>query len=212
MKKGIKVKVCGLTREEDVCAALTQGADAFGFIAYKASPRVVTLEQAQALASLVPLAQRIVVDVEPELATIRAFQAAGFQNFQIHASLKACEAYLAEWASVIGRDNLWIAPRLPSGTPLPKMLGHYTTTVVLDTYSTKRAGGTGEVGDWEGFRKFQAAHTNLQFILAGGLTAENIKTALTESTACIVDVNSGVESVPGLKDPAKLAAFFEALK
>ncbi|NCG08508.1 MAG: phosphoribosylanthranilate isomerase [Verrucomicrobia bacterium] len=212
MQNGTQIKVCGLTREGDVEAALEHGADAFGFIAYPKSPRAVSLERALALAAPVPVEQRVLVDVEPELETIRDFQSAGFQRFQIHASLEACETRLAEWSDGVGRENLWIAPRLPKGLPLPETLAQYAATVVLDTYSAEQAGGTGQVGDWKGFRELQAAHPELKFILAGGLSPDNIEQALAESGASFVDVNSGVESSPGVKDAAKLAALFKALK
>ncbi len=208
MQNGIQIKVCGLTRKSDVATALDLGADAFGFIAYPGSPRAVSLERALALAAPVAVEQRIVVDVEPTLETIRAFQSAGFQRFQIHASLEAFETRLSEWSDCVGRENLWIAPRLPAGMPLPETVIEFAATVVLDTYSVDRAGGTGQVGDWKGFRELQAAHPELRFILAGGLSPDNIVQALTESGASFVDVNSGVESAPGIKDAAKLAALF----
>lgn len=211
MKNGIQIKVCGLTRESDVAAALEQGADAFGFIAYADSPRAVSLERACVLSAPVPVEQRIVVDVEPALETIRAFQSGGFKYFQIHASLEACEKCLPEWSALVGRENLWIAPRLPKGMPLPKTLAQYTATVVMDTYSAEQAGGTGQVGDWKSFCELQAAHPELNFILAGGLSPDNIAQALAESGASFVDVNSGVESAPGVKDATKLTALFDAL-
>lgn len=211
MENGIQVKVCGLTRDTDVAAALDLGAEACGFIVCRDSPRAVSLECARALAAPVPVTQRIIVDVEPELDKIRAFQGAGFERFQIHASLEACETCLADWSAVVGREQLWIAPRLPQGTVLPNMLFQFAATVVLDTYSTEKAGGTGEVGDWSGFRDLQASHPEVNFILAGGLSADNIQSAIAKSGARFVDVNSGVESAPGLKDPSKLEAFFKTL-
>ena len=211
MKNGIQVKVCGLTRKEDVQAALEQGVDACGFIAYPDSPRVVTLEQAQALAAPVAQAQKVVVDVAPALTSIQAYQAAGFQKFQIHASLEVCEKQLPAWAELVGRDHLWIAPRLPQGTPFPKRLTDYASTVVMDTYASDKVGGTGVVGDWKAFRELQATHPQTRFILAGGLAPDNIQQALQESGARYVDLNSGIERAPGVKDPALLADLIQAI-
>ena len=212
MHNGIQVKVCGLTREVDVEAALSHGADAFGFIAYPDSPRAVTLERAQALATALPLEQCVIVDVEPELEKIRAFQSAGFTRFQIHASLQSIESELAGWLESVGRESLWIAPRLPRGAALPEIILHHAAAVLIDTYSEEKAGGTGATGDWTRFSALQNAHPETSFILAGGLSPENIAAALEESEARFLDVNSGVESAPGVKDPARLAAFFSALQ
>jgi phosphoribosylanthranilate isomerase len=211
MDNGIQVKVCGLTCETDLALAHKLGAEAFGFIAYAKSPRALSLERAVELAAPIPVGQRIVVDVEPELEKIQAYQAAGFKHFQIHAGLAACEEHLAQWASLIGREQLWIAPRLPKGVEFPRHVLSHVATVLLDTYSAEQAGGTGHTGDWGGFRTIQMAHPDTRFILAGGLNPENITTALRESSARFIDVNSGVESAPGVKDPALLEAFFKAL-
>jgi phosphoribosylanthranilate isomerase len=212
MQKGIHVKVCGLTREIDVEAALHLGADAFGFIAYPGSPRAVSLQRAGGLSAPVPPEQRVIVDVEPELETIRAFQEAGFRHFQIHASLQSIESKLAGWSKLVGREHLWIAPRLPKGAKLPEVIPQDAVTVLIDTYSEEKAGGTGATGDWGGFAQLQNAYPETTFILAGGLTPHNVAAALKESEARFVDVNSGVESAPGVKDLAKLAAFFKALQ
>ena len=84
--------------------------------------------------------------------------------------------------------------------------------VLIDTYSVEKAGGTGATGDWTRFSELQNAHPETSFILAGGLSPENIAAALEESEARFLDVNSGVESAPGVKDHARLAAFFSALQ
>ena len=212
MHNGIQVKVCGLTREVDVEAALSHGADAFGLIAYPHSPRAVSLERAQALAAAVPLEQCVIVDVEPELEKIQAFQSAGFTRFQIHASLQHLESAFAGWLESVGRESLWIAPRLPRGAALPEIILHHAAAVLIDTYSVEKAGGTGATGDWTRFSALQKAYPETSFILAGGLSPENVAAALEESEARFLDVNSGVESAPGVKEHSRLEAFFRAFK
>jgi phosphoribosylanthranilate isomerase len=85
-------------------------------------------------------------------------------------------------------------------------------TMLFDTYHPDQIGGTGETGDWKTFAKLQTKNKDNTWVLAGGLTPENIVAAIRESRAHIVDVNSGVEASPGVKDHARLRAFFAALE
>ena len=84
-------------------------------------------------------------------------------------------------------------------------------TFLLDAFHPEKFGGTGQVGDWEYFRCQQSAHPAHEWILSGGLNPGNIVAAVTTTGAKFVDVNSGVESSPGRKDPAKLQSLAAAL-
>jgi phosphoribosylanthranilate isomerase len=211
MSRSTKVKICGLTRPEDVEVVRMLDADYFGFIVYAPSPRSLEISAAATLAASIPQSQRILVDVEPELASIEKSQALGFKQFQIHASLEACQKLLPEWSAVIGRDNLWIAPRLPGGHDFPEPILQYADTVLLDTYSSEQAGGTGQTGDWVQFKKLQGKFPKTSWILAGGLSPENVTDALNISSANCLDVNSGVESSPGIKDHEALKFLFHKI-
>lgn len=207
----ITVKVCGLTRAEDVECARSLGADYFGFIGYKPSPRSQELSLLGDLARLVPEDRRVFVDVEPSTETIKTAQSLGFKQFQLHFTLDAGEALLPEWSKWIAPEDLWLAPRLPESASFPDSILKYARTVLIDSYSEQSAGGTGVTGDWQGFLALQEKFETTRFVLAGGLNSGNICEAVGASGASFVDVNSGVESAPGLKDPKRMAAFFDAL-
>jgi phosphoribosylanthranilate isomerase len=87
-------------------------------------------------------------------------------------------------------------------------LGKY---FLIDAFSPDKFGGTGHISDWAGFRHLRDTQHGRSFILSGGLNAANVGAALAATDARWLDVNSGVESAPGLKDPAKLQAFFGAV-
>ena len=86
-----------------------------------------------------------------------------------------------------------------------------TKTFLFDTYHVRKFGGTGETGDWSKFARHQRAHPKKTWILSGGLGPANIDDALRQSGARFIDVNSGVESAPGVKDPTKLQRLMERL-
>ncbi|MEN8663009.1 MAG: phosphoribosylanthranilate isomerase [Lentimonas sp.] len=206
------IKICGLTREEDVALALGLGANLFGFIAYSPSPRGVGLERAQNLARIVPNGRRVFVDVAPSVDKLIKFKAAGFNFFQIHADSATDELTLKAWSDIVGVSNLWLAPRLKPEEAFPEHMLPYADTYLVDTYSSGQVGGTGQTGDWGSFAKWKTSYTSKQWILAGGLNPGNICEAISHTGADHVDVNSGVETEPGKKDPEKLRALFRELR
>ena len=208
----IKVKVCGITRLKDVRAVLGLGADYVGLNLYPPSPRSISLQQAAKLLKAIPQGHRVLVDVAPATDKLKDYKKAGFDAFQIHfdAATTPVEV-LNEWSQCVGPERLWLAPRLPSTTPLPAEMLRCATTFLIDTYVKNSYGGSGKTADWGSFCKRQASHRDKTFILAGGLSPINIKKALTKSQAHFVDVNSGVELSPGIKDPQKLQLLFQEL-
>ena len=104
-------------------------------------------------------------------------------------------------------ERLWLAPKLPPGVDVAPALLPFAKHFLLDTFHAEGFGGSGKTGDWGKFSRHQAAHPAKTWILAGGLNSENIGEALHASGARFVDVNSGVESAPGVKDHAKLKRF-----
>lgn len=212
MYRPVEVKICGLTREVDVDLALELGADFCGFIVYPKSPRGLTLERAVELSSRVPEGQRVLVDVETGTEELEHYRDTGFDYFQIHAGLNVGLASLAAWSGLVGRERLWIAPRLAPKEPFPEAVLEFADTVLLDTYHKDQVGGTGETGDWAGFAELKQKHPMTNWVLAGGLNSENVLGAIAATGAERVDLNSGVESEPGIKNPEKLRELFRVLK
>jgi phosphoribosylanthranilate isomerase len=212
MISGIRLKVCGLTSLEDARFAEGCGSDYLGFILYPGSPRHVTVEKFRTLASGLPSAKKVAVGVSPSLDELRGWAASGADFFQIHFPTSAPAETVRGWARAVPPGTLWFAPRLPPGTEVPDALLSLTKVFLLDTFHPTKLGGTGMTGDWDAFARHRLANPGHSWILSGGLNADNIAVALESSGADWVDVNSGVESAPGIKDHAKLAAFVRALK
>ena len=213
MINGIRVKVCGITSLVDAEAAATCGADYLGFILYPKSPRYVSLEAFQAMRPALPAAvKKVGVLVEPTLAELAQARDAGFDYIQLHFPNATTFPDAVAWLDVVPPAQLWLAPRIPPGDSLDLMFVALADTLLFDTYHPDQIGGTGEMGDWKAFAKLQTKNKDNAWVLAGGLTPENIVAAIRDSRAHIVDVNSGVEASPGVKDHARLRAFFAALE
>lgn len=208
---GIRFKVCGLRTLVDAELADQIGADFLGFIFHPKSSRHLSLLQWKAMAPRLPERKRVAVSVVPTVDELEGWRDAGFDAFQVHFPFDASEEVVAGWSAAVGRERLWLAPRLPPGTPFPLTLLRHASTVLLDTYARDAYGGTGATGDWPAFRRLAKEQADHTWILAGGLSPANIGEALAASGARFVDVNSGVETAPGIKDPAKLRAFALAL-
>lgn len=206
MIDGVRLKVCGLTSLVDAQLADRCGADYLGFILYPKSPRYIPLPQYQAMAAKLPDRRKVGVIVEPdpnELALMRD----DFDFFQIHFRHDTPLVTLASWAKAVGLEKLWLAPRLPPGEDVSPTLLRLSRYFLLDTFQADAFGGTGHTSDWPKFARHQTSHPDRFWILAGGLNADNIGEALRATNASFVDVNSGVEAAPGIKDQEKLKKF-----
>ena len=211
MIDGIRLKVCGLTSLVDAEFADRLGADWLGFIFHEASPRNLPLAQFVAMAPRLPPRRKVAVSVNPSVDALRRWRDAGCDAFQVHFSADTDAVTLEAWSQAVGRDRLWLAPKLPPGRTVTEPMLAAAKTVVVDTYHAAGFGGSGQTGDWSGFARLQAEQPEHTWILAGGLNPENIGAALSASGARFVDVNSGVERAPGVKDETKLKAFVVAL-
>ncbi len=207
MIDGVRFKVCGLTSLVDAEFADRCGADYLGFIFHPKSPRFISLAQFRAMASRLPDRRKVAVSVEPATAELTAMRDAGFDFFQIHFGPGTPEAQLTEWSRLVGEKHLWLAPKLSPGTSVPRAALAVAKFILFDSFQPDGFGGSGKTADWATFARHQAAHRGNLWILAGGLNPENIGDALRQTGARIVDVNSGVESAPGVKDEAKLKRF-----
>lgn len=211
MIDGIRFKVCGLTSIVDAEFADRCGADYLGFILYPKSPRFVAHEQYRAMAPRLPDRKKVAVSVEPTVDELEAMRALGFDYFQIHFSPTVTDAQLTAWSRVVGEKHLWLAPKLPPGASVSPAALAVAKFILFDTFHAGGFGGSGKTGDWASFARHQTAHSKNFWILAGGLNPENIGEALKQTSARFVDVNSGVESAPGVKDEAKLKRFVVAI-
>ncbi len=211
MIDGIRIKVCGLTSLVDAEFADKCGADYLGFNLYPKSPRHISLLQYQAMSTLLPERKHMAVMVEPTAAELSAALAAGFDFFQIHFRADLPLATVAAWSAAVAADRLWLAPKLPPGTDVAADWLPLAKYFLLDTFQADGFGGSGRTSDWPKFARHRQAHPEKSWILSGGLNPENIGEAVRQSGARFVDVNSGVESAPGVKDREKLKRFIVRL-
>ena len=205
-----QVKICGITRAEDAEKALSLGADFIGINLYQKSPRAVPPERVSGLLEVIPRGKRVLVDVSTPSDQLEKYLSLGFDYYQIHFDLDISMATLAAWSGLVGPEALWVAPRIPpEEAHFPQILMEFADTVLLDTYDKEAYGGTGRAGqNWQRFLDCTLLYQHKRWILAGGLSPDNVKDALTATQAEIIDVASGVESAPGIKDPEKLERLF----
>ena len=200
----VRVKLCGVTRLEDVLLGIELGVDALGFNFVPGSPRRVLPEAARDLAAAVPpFVARVGVFVdEPPAALERTARMAGLTCLQLHGdeSPEVCEAMPLPWYKVFRVG--------PDFTP-PSVERYRSTACLLDAWAEDRRGGTGSVFDWKVARRLPAG---MRVIVAGGLTPENVQEAIAAAAPYAVDVNSGVESAPGRKDRGLLSLFMQRVR
>ncbi len=214
MSKRVKVnvKVCGITRREDAISSLELGAAAIGINIYPPSPRFVSLESAKELLEIIPPGKRVMVDVAPTPKDLQKRLALGFDFFQIHFPLFTLEVTIAEWSSMVSPERLWLVPRLPEGESFPETILEFANTFLVHAPSGKLFGGAGKTGNWKAFNTLKNKCPQKTWILAGGLNPENIKKAIPKSGTRYIDISSGVESSPGIKDKEKINKLFQNLK
>ena len=203
-----KVKICGITSAEDAAVAVEAGADALGFVFYRKSPRYIEpLVAKQIIMGLPPLVTAVGVFVDEEQQVVRSLMDdCGLALAQLHGHESA--VYCQE----LGRPVLK-ALRVKdrsSFLALAELQGRAGVRgFVLDAFSDQAYGGTGQVIDWElAAEVARAAH----ILLAGGLTPDNVATAIQSVQPYGVDVSSGVEREPGRKDHEKVRAFIRAVR
>lgn len=199
-----RIKICGITTAEDAAAAVSCGADAIGFV-FASSPRQVNPAQAAGVAETIPPpVARVGVFVDPDLAEVeRVVAEVGLTAVQFCGAVspKECSAVSVPVIRVfsIGIDFDW--------TVVEPFRGE-AAALLLDTYVPGKAGGTSQTFDWHtAGRSPEWAH----LFLAGGLTPNNVADAMRIVRPFAVDVSSGVESSPGIKDHQKIAAFCAAV-
>ena len=210
-----RIKICGLTRPEDVQAAVAAGADALGFVFYEKSPRYVTPAQAGALmAAVPPFISTVALFVNPSLAQVRAVAAAApFSQIQFHGDESAADC--AAIAAAVGRPFLRVF-RVKPDTSAADLLecedryraaSHLFSGLLLDSF-VDAYGGAGKAFDWSLIPKELAPRV----VLSGGLSVQNATDAVVSVRPYAVDISSGVEQGKGIKDAHKIAGFVAAVR
>ena len=195
------VKVCGITRLADALHAVHHGASALGFVFWPASPRCIAPEGAAAIVRELPATVTavgvFVNQAADEVARIAA--TAGIATIQLHGDEPPEYAATFEWP-------VWRALSLAAASNGTLSSWPLDTTIVLDAHDPVRRGGTGQPIDWA--RAADVARSR-RVVLAGGLTPDNVRDAIATVRPYGVDVSSGVEEAPGVKNFEKVARFLE---
>ena len=210
--KQLFVKICGITRSQDAELAAGLGANALGFVCWPKSPRYISTDAASAIAATVPanvLKVGVFVD-QPAEEVARIIDAVGLDVAQLHGheSPDYCRELKQKYV-VSGFSRTVFKSVAMSGDGSVNIADFDPDVVLLvDAYDPTKFGGTGKTINGDAARELAAARRT---ILAGGLNAANVKLAVRSVRPYGVDVSSGVESAPGVKDPSRMRAFFEAL-
>jgi phosphoribosylanthranilate isomerase len=201
-----RVKVCGITRPEDAELAVELGAWALGFILWPRSPRVADPAVAAGIAAA--LRRRVELVGVFVNATLEEIAHAADELHLSHVQLHGDEgpAFCAEAARRTGAKVIK-AVRVRSAADFQDLERYHTDFHMLDTAARGLRGGTGETWDWALAAR---RRRKIPAILSGGLTAENVAAGIEAVDPWAVDVSSGVEASPGVKDPDKLRAFMAA--
>jgi phosphoribosylanthranilate isomerase len=200
-----RIKICGVTRLEDAQKAVDLGAAALGFNFYPLSPRYVEPAAARAIVRRLPpfvTAVGVFANETDASHVIALAREAGATAVQVHGPRFPL---LQELLSAF---TLVVAVAVGEDFKAEELCKIEASAYLLDAFDPDRPGGTGKTFDWNTARE---AKQYGPIILAGGLTPANVAQAVREVRPFAVDVATGVESAPGIKDPAKLRAFFAAV-
>ena len=204
-------KICGLSTPETLAAAVSGGASHVGFVFFPPSPRHLALDQAASLSRQVPShVAKVGVFVDPDDALVdAAIAAAGLDALQVHKTAPARAAAIRQRT---GRD-IWaaVAVKTRSDLDVARLYAGAADRILYDAKTPDDAtlpGGMGLRFDWG----LLAGHRHpLPWALSGGLDAANVGEAIARTGARLVDVSSGVETAPGVKDTARITAFLKAV-
>ncbi|MCW4034046.1 MAG: phosphoribosylanthranilate isomerase [Candidatus Bathyarchaeota archaeon] len=210
----VRVKICGITQEQDLKAAVDAGADAVGFlVGVPASPRNLTLEMAKTLIDMVPVFVDSVVVTAPQ---------------SVQDLAKICETLKPSAIQIHGKKP-FTASEVREKIPDTRLIKTVYVkadildeenvenlkdfdAILLDSFTKDQYGGTGKVHDWTVSKQIKEAVAPVPVVLAGGLNPENVQEAIHKVEPYAVDVASGVEAKPAVKDHSKVRAFVENAK
>lgn len=200
----VRVKICGITREADALLAADAGADAIGFVHWTGSRRAVRPEQARAIAAVLPpFVATVALFVDPSMDEVRrVLDATRPDLLQFHGDEDPgfCAGFGLPYIKAV---------KIGATAPAATVLGYHALArgLLLDTHDPAAVGGTGRAFDWSLAPRGSAR----PIVLAGGLNAQNVARAIAQVRPYAVDVSSGVESAPGIKDAARVREFMQAV-
>jgi len=202
----VRVKICGITSAEDAAVAASQGADAIGLVFYAGSVRAVDIDQAREIVRCLPpfvckvglfvdsdreFVERVMADVPLDLLQFHGEETPDF-----------CRVFRLPYIKAV---------RMRDGVDLSMLTRRHAAAagILVDSYVAGEAGGTGVSFEWD-----LVSSLDLQkpLILAGGLTADNVATAVRKVRPYAVDISGGVESAKGIKDPVKIYRFMNEIR
>ncbi len=199
-----RVKICGITNHDDAHCAVAAGADALGFVFYDKSPRCISAAAAaEIVATLPPFVTTVGLFVNAAAGEVeRTIEIARLNIAQLHGDEQPADCAILN-VPVIK------AVRVKSAGSLSNVGAFRVAALLLDAWNDDRYGGTGETFDWQLAQKLTAGQP---LILAGGLTPDNVAAAIATVNPYAVDVSSGVERSPGIKDHDKIYQFIEQVR
>ncbi|MGH8472039.1 MAG: phosphoribosylanthranilate isomerase [Gammaproteobacteria bacterium] len=200
----VRIKICGITRGSDAWAAAEHGADAIGLVFYPHSPRAVNVGQAlEILAGLPPFLTRVGLFVDTGEDEIRALlKHVALDVLQFHGDEppEYCRSFGKPYVKAI---------RVREGVDIPALCRIYAdaSALLLDSFVTGSPGGSGQTFDWAAIPE----QLEKPIILAGGLSPDNVASAIAAARPYAVDVSGGVERAKGIKDEEKLRRFMRTV-
>lgn len=199
-----RVKICGITSLEDARGAVAAGADALGFVFYPDSPRYIAPKLvAEIVAALPPFVSTVGLFVNASTIKIHQIMVqTGLNLVQLHGDETPEQCFSGSFPVIK-------ALRVRDGRSLHQLDDFPVAALLLDAWSNEGYGGTGKQFDWQLVRELRSSKP---IILAGGLTPDNVATAIQLVQPYAVDVSSGVESAPGRKDQGLIARFIEQVR
>lgn len=200
-----RIKCCGMTRAEDAVLAAQLGADAIGVVMTSRSKRRVDVAQARTIARAVPpFVSVVALFMDDDASLVRdVIDVVQPDLLQFHGDESDA------WCAQFGRRYLKAIAMGEGAAALPRLREYPGAAgLLLDGHGLGEAGGSGKTFDWS----LMPADLVQPLVLAGGLAPDNVAQAIAAARPWAVDVASGVESAPGIKDPRKLAAFIAAVR
>ena len=205
MNPRTRVKICGITRIEDGLEAARLGVDALGFVFYAKSPRNIDTETARAICQQLPgFVTTTALFLNPDEKLVRKVLAeVNIDCLQFHGaeSVEFCESFGKPYIKALGVEGV---------DNIEALFDQYASarSVLLDSHATGDAGGTGQTFDWLSIPE----KLRQKIILAGGLTPGNVADAIQQVRPYAVDLSSGVESAPGIKDSDLMVRLMDEVK
>lgn len=205
-----QVKICGIRETDSLAVAEKEGVNWVGFVFVETSPRYLTFEEVKPLIARIKQTVPVALLSDPNDLQIEEVSKLGFNTIQLHGTEKPERV-----AEIKQRTNaeIWKSIGLSSVLDLGQALLYDCADKILfdakPAPNADRQGGHGKVFDWQIMKSFSL---DKPWILAGGLNPDNVQNAINETNAEIVDVSSGVESSPGIKDGSLISKFIKAVR